>query len=231
MEYIDQIDTELRQILQNSLKNPFVNPAFQSEFERQKNYKKNHANTDADIQLPVRPRKEMVTPVTLSDAIFESKNIVVTIECKALNKSTDLFIANALKKETGVWYPPIDRDTTKPLIHKHNFFELFYVFNGSCVSTIENQDITFFEGDVCLYNLDAVHSIYVPTDNDVVFNLLIHPRLIKKLLSSYAGQDNFFVNFFYNFISVISKYSFYCCIALINSLHKHPRTTYICHSA
>lgn len=196
MERIDQIDAELMKILKNSLKDPFVNPAFQTEFERQKKFWMNSADRRIEYPASGQPKKGHVTPVTLSDAIFGSKNIMVTVEWKELNKSTDLFVANALKKETGIWYPPINRNTARPLVHKHAFFELFYVFRGSCVSTIENQDITFFEGDACLYNLNAVHSIYVPSDTDIVFCLLIHPRFIEKLLSYCADQEAFFAKFF-----------------------------------
>lgn len=187
MESIMQFDKELNQILRKLFDDPLCRPEFGRQLQKRMEYVQNP---------PVRKEVPWPEVAVLNEEHFGTNDIVVSVECKALNKSNDLYIAKAIQQETGIWYPPMDRDKVRPLVHRHDFFELFYVYKDGCVSTIQQQDITFFAGDICLYNLNAVHSMYVPHDEDVVFNILIRKRLITENFLSFTENFDLFYHFF-----------------------------------
>lgn len=192
MEPVMQFDKELNQILKKLFDDPPCCPGVRRQLQKRIQYVKDPPK--------IRPVKRPEVAV-LNEDCFGADDIMVSVECKALNKSNDLYLARAVQKETGVWYPPIDRDKVKPLVHRHDFFEMFYVYRGGCVSTIQQQDIAFFAGDICLYNLNAVHSMYVPHDEDVVFNILIRKRLITETFLGLIDHSDLFFHFFIDSLS------------------------------
>lgn len=57
--------------------------------------------------------------------------------------------------------------------HKHDYIELCYVWSGTCRQEIEGKPITTFQGDVCIFDTQAVHSIDTCGENDIVVNILM----------------------------------------------------------
>ena len=57
--------------------------------------------------------------------------------------------------------------------HNHDFFEMIYVYRGQCTTTIEGRAGTLYEGDICIYNLEAVHQLGVEDESSVVFNIIM----------------------------------------------------------
>ena len=193
MEQIVQIDDKIEQIISQLFENPSQNnPVFYREFNGQ---------IQGGLKFPKQVKtsneglKKQNYVVLTEGKIFGQDDIVVSVECKALNKRNDQFTREAFSK-IGMEYPYIDRDKVKPLVHRHDFFELFYVYHGGCISTIENQDVSFFAGDICLYNRNAIHSMYVPHEQDLVFNVLIRKNLIVKTFHSIIQGSDLFSQFF-----------------------------------
>ena len=57
--------------------------------------------------------------------------------------------------------------------HKHDYIELCYVWSGECVQEIEGKKITTRQGDVCIFDTQAVHSVDACGENDIIINILM----------------------------------------------------------
>lgn len=193
MEQIAQVDQKVEKIISRLFENPSQNnPVFSREF---------NGRIQGGLKFPKQIKtsneglKKQNYVILTEGTIFGQDDIVISVECKALNKRNDQFTREAFS-QIGMEYPYIDRDKVKPLVHRHDFFELFYVYHGGCISTIENQDVSFFAGDICLYNRNAIHSMYVPHDQDLVFNVLIRKNLITETFHSIIQGSDLFSQFF-----------------------------------
>ena len=83
-------------------------------------------------------------------------------------------------------------------LHRHGFLELFFVYEGSCVTDIKGSRVPLVEGDVCIMDVDAVHAIDPIGDGDIVMNLQMkreyfNSRFISRLTSS-GAIANFLAN-------------------------------------
>lgn len=59
------------------------------------------------------------------------------------------------------------------LPHQHDYIELCYLWSGSCSQTIERKKVVTSEGDVCIFDTQAVHSIEAGGENDILVNILM----------------------------------------------------------
>ena len=59
------------------------------------------------------------------------------------------------------------------LPHQHDYIELCYLWSGSCSQTIEGKKVVTSEGDVCIFDTQAVHSIEAGGENDILVNILM----------------------------------------------------------
>ena len=90
--------------------------------------------------------------------------------------------------------------------HKHNFFELIYVYRGSCnnhIYSARRVDFKMLEGDICILNPNAVHRLEIGEENrDVVFNIMFKTSLFDKsfinLIPDNSIMAQFFINSLYN---------------------------------
>lgn len=57
--------------------------------------------------------------------------------------------------------------------HSHNYIEMNYVWSGSCTQWVEGQTIQTSQGDICIMDTFAVHSIGYCGPNDIVVNILM----------------------------------------------------------
>ena len=43
--------------------------------------------------------------------------------------------------------------------HKHDFFELIYVYQGCVVNVVDAHEVVLQQGDLCIMNASAVHTL------------------------------------------------------------------------
>ena len=84
----------------------------------------------------------------------------------------------------------------KSVFHNHDFFELLYVYRGHCTTTISNVETQLSVGDICLYNLQAVHQIGISSEDDAVFNILIKKELFDQTFFHLQSENSLVNNFF-----------------------------------
>ncbi len=83
--------------------------------------------------------------------------------------------------------------------HFHNYFEMIYVYKGTCHTKVDGTTLTLNEGDVCFLNLQALHSMESTNPKtDMFFNLLISQSTFDntyfKLISGNELVSDFFLD-------------------------------------
>jgi AraC-like DNA-binding protein/mannose-6-phosphate isomerase-like protein (cupin superfamily) len=81
--------------------------------------------------------------------------------------------------------------------HRHNFFEFIYIYRGSCTTTIDSSPLKLNEGDLCLMNLKASHTIQ--SDNpleDIIFNILVKQSMLDNAYFKLISYNEFISDFF-----------------------------------
>lgn len=89
-----------------------------------------------------------------------------------------------------------ERYRVEPL-HRHRFFELFVVYAGSCELTIDQKKVTLHQGDVCLLNLNTMHSLHPLGAGDIVICMRMKQELMAGSRMENAVGDNLLVQQFY----------------------------------
>lgn len=79
--------------------------------------------------------------------------------------------------------------------HKHDFYEMFFVYEGEFEQIIENEKITMRTGDICLIPPGVYHSIDV-NNYSIVINILIQKDTMRELFMSDLKGDHLLTQFF-----------------------------------
>lgn len=87
-------------------------------------------------------------------------------------------------------------------LHKHDFFELIYVYSGKCVQIIDDKEFILNEGQLCLINTKAIHSVTTENDEDnIVFNFLFKKSFFSRHFLNLINENNvissFLINYFF----------------------------------
>lgn len=84
---------------------------------------------------------------------------------------------------------------TPTFIHSHTFFEMFYVYSGSCTQEISGNNINFNEGDLCIIAPGTIHSMSVFNDN-IIINILIRKSTFNETFFELLKGNNILSMFF-----------------------------------
>ncbi|ALC08599.1 AraC family transcriptional regulator [Lactiplantibacillus plantarum] len=82
-----------------------------------------------------------------------------------------------------------------PILHKHDFYELFYVYEGEFTQYINQNNITMRTGDICLIQPGVYHSLDV-NNYSIVLNVLIDKETFEKIFFNDLVGDTAFSAFF-----------------------------------
>ena len=108
---------------------------------------------------------------------------------------------------------PPDPFDAEGLMHNHGYFELVYVYHGSCVNLFPNQErILLNQGDILLLNPNALHCPYTTLEDDYIFNIVLKPKLFEKSMLSLLSDNPLFSNFFVNYMYRVNKARDYICL-------------------
>lgn len=81
--------------------------------------------------------------------------------------------------------------------HRHEFFELVYVHRGSCTNFVDSAEICMKQGDICLLNTNAEHTLKLDNiERDTIFNLLIRRSMMDRFDFKVFSSEDFVANFF-----------------------------------
>lgn len=93
-----------------------------------------------------------------------------------------------------------NRFETVPL-HIHNWIELNYMYSGNCTFTINGETIELTEGQMCLIDTNAVHSVSRCGENDILMNFLINKNYLNTSFFDRLAENNYLTTFFIETLS------------------------------
>lgn len=144
----------------------------------------------------------------------------------------------------------------KNQLHSHNYFEINYIYKGSCNFYFENDYKVLNKGALCIIAPNSTHDIGIEDDNSIVITIMIRKSTFDTTFFSLLSQKNLLSYFFRNILygnnesnyllfSIESSnklkniikdltlesfkndtYSNNCCISYINLLFSHILRNY-----
>lgn len=85
---------------------------------------------------------------------------------------------------------------TPGFTHKHNFFEIVYVYAGKCDQNIGLERLHFRQGDFIFIAPGVFHNIEVFDDETVVFNILLRKATFYQMFTPLMKQNDIISEFF-----------------------------------
>ncbi|MCH4207673.1 MAG: AraC family transcriptional regulator [Solobacterium sp.] len=106
-----------------------------------------------------------------------------------MSETSDVIDCNhILKPDTMLSVRKHARFVDYPM-HRHNYIELMYVYQGSMTHHIDGRRIKMKAGELMFLNQSISHSIERCTEQDIIFNFIIRPEFFEYL-SSLMDQEN-----------------------------------------
>jgi AraC-like DNA-binding protein len=140
----------------------------------------------------------------LTDDKFES--ILLDSSCAIINpalfvyqkESIDELALFDIKKSNNLYiyrHPNYYQD----IIHIHNYFEMFYIFRGTCKIIFDEKHIILKEGDFILIAPGTTHFVESDEDN-FILNISMKQSNFESIFHSEMSNDNILAMFFRNII-------------------------------
>lgn len=85
---------------------------------------------------------------------------------------------------------------TPPFLHRHDFYEIIYVYHGRCVQNIGLDRKQFLEGDLIFIAPGIYHTMEVFDDESIVLNILLRKGTFYQMFRPLMGGHNLISEFF-----------------------------------
>ena len=82
-------------------------------------------------------------------------------------------------------------------MHRHEFFEMFYVCSGVCTCEYEDKVFTLPKGSVCILNTRCKHRLSNSGDG-FIYNIMVRRQTLFSDMFSMLKENDLFLNFFIN---------------------------------
>lgn len=106
--------------------------------------------------------------------------------------SENLFFSDETEQEIQI----VQHDRyTPPGLHKHDFFELIYIYEGEFTQQIDTSKLLMHTGDFCLIPPQVYHSLDV-CNYSIVLNILIPKSKFQSIILNDLQGDNLLSTFF-----------------------------------
>lgn len=96
--------------------------------------------------------------------------------------------------------------------HNHDYFELGYMYKGSCVNYFENESIELNEGDIILLNPNVKHRIAFNNEDACLIEISLAKSVVNNSTITQLTDNNlfseYFIDYFYQ-VSRIREYMFF----------------------
>lgn len=147
-------------------------------------------------------KKMLETPVT-----FEGYSRLIEMDPKMPDmreyyQTTTRFGYGTTLEKKGVYADRKDVDIglheryAFPIIHNHAFFEIVYVYSGTCINFIENTSLEMKKGDICFLAPDSMHTLVAVHDEDVIMNLIVGKEAFEQFFFEMTREKNLISDFF-----------------------------------
>lgn len=128
---------------------------------------------------------------------------------------------------------PIARDVfiirhpryTRPSVHRHNYFEINYVIEGSCTFTFEDSVRQLNTGDLCIIAPGSDHDIIID-DESTAYTIMLRKSTFERSFFSLLSQKDLLSYFFRTLLQDKSHTNY-----LLFSAVTHPSFKYLLRNA
>lgn len=86
---------------------------------------------------------------------------------------------------------------TPVIAHSHTFFEMIYVYSGSCKQKISQNTISLSTGDICIIPPGITHTVEV-FDESIIINVLMRKSTLHNIFFNFLRTPNILSAFFLN---------------------------------
>lgn len=86
-------------------------------------------------------------------------------------------------------------------LHRHDYIEINYVFNGELEQRVGGQEIHLKKGEILLLNQHIDHEIKASSKDDIIINFIIRPTFFEFIFSYLSSENivsDFLINSVYN---------------------------------
>ena len=80
-------------------------------------------------------------------------------------------------------------------MHRHRWVEMNYMYSGSCTAIINSEKIPLKAGDVCILDVEVVHTIEPTGEKDVILNCLMLPRYFNTQFIGHLANSGIVAQF------------------------------------
>lgn len=81
-------------------------------------------------------------------------------------------------------------------MHRHNYFEMIYVYRGNFVNVFPDKKIRMQQGEIMLLNPNVLHAPYVEQKTDQVFNIFISNSMVREKIIPLQKDNTLLLSFF-----------------------------------
>lgn len=81
-------------------------------------------------------------------------------------------------------------------LHKHEFFEFFYVLQGACTHVCDNTSYSLSAGDFCLWQFNIPHYIQADCDDCLAVNILIQKSAFQSYFFGILSEQHLLSTYF-----------------------------------
>lgn len=81
--------------------------------------------------------------------------------------------------------------------HKHDFFQLEYVYSGKSVQYINGERVELEEGSIVVFNKQVVHSVNRGSSNDMILFIGINESIFDDAFLGLLAKDSSMKNYFF----------------------------------
>lgn len=85
-------------------------------------------------------------------------------------------------------------------VHRHAFFEFFYILEGSCSHISGNRKYSLKKGDFCLWQHDIPHQIVANSDECIGINILVQKSAFQLFFFGNMTEYNLLNQYFENIL-------------------------------
>lgn len=79
--------------------------------------------------------------------------------------------------------------------HKHDYMELIYVYSGEIRQRINGTQVNIKAGEICILDLNAMHSIEPASENDIAINILMTESFFNNMFMSSLSENDMMSKF------------------------------------
>lgn len=101
----------------------------------------------------------------------------------------DMTDANSIVMQRHNRYSPLFK-------HAHNYYELMYMYDGTCKQEIMGNEVILRTGDLCVLPPEIEHTVSIFDDNTLMFNILLRRDTLHNMFYQFLNHDNLLSAFF-----------------------------------